>query len=219
MKKLGHWLHEGLGYLVRGIMRVLVALAFRPQRRFASEAARQAFPTGPCVIVSNHVRAFDGAAIEVLLPRRRIWGMTAKDLLEKSWPLRTLMGFCRMIPIDREHFSMSWLREGRKRLKAGDDVYMCPEGRCQKDHVIREFKPGFVTLAASAGVPVVPICHNGMFRFFFGKRFRMIIGEPISLTPPPEGLTEAEMARQARLVEDAVRSLEAMLKESAQGRR
>lgn len=215
MNKLGHGLHEALGYPVRGILRALVALAFRPQRRFASEAARRAFPAGPCVIVSNHVRAFDGAAIEVLLPRRRIWGMTAKDLLEKSWPLRTLMGFCRTIPIDREHFSMSWLREGRKRLKAGDDVYMCPEGACQKDHVIREFKPGFVTLAASAGVPVVPVYHNGVFHFFLGRRFRMIIGEPIALTPPPDGLTEAEMAREARLVEDAVRALEAMMRQDA----
>lgn len=211
MSKVVHGLHEALGYVVRGIMRVLVLLAFRPQRRFASDRAREAFPQGPCVMVSNHVRAFDGAAIEVLLPRRRIWGMTAKDLLDKSWPLRTLMGFCRTIPIDREHFSMSWLRAGRKHLQAGDDVFMCPEGACQKDHVIRAFKPGFVTLAASAGVPVVPICHNGAYHFFLGKRFRMVIGEPICMTPPPEGLSEAEMAREALLVEDAVRALEKQL--------
>ena len=42
-------------------------------------------------------------------------------------------------------------------------------------------------LAAMAGVPIVPIYHNGLYRFFIGRRWRMMIGEPITVTPPPEG--------------------------------
>ena len=40
MKKAAHWLHEALGYLLRGVLRVLVVLAFRPKRCYVSEKAR-----------------------------------------------------------------------------------------------------------------------------------------------------------------------------------
>ena len=36
MKKAAHWLHEALGYLLRGVLRVLVVLAFRPKRCYVS---------------------------------------------------------------------------------------------------------------------------------------------------------------------------------------
>lgn len=201
-------LHELLGYLLRGIMRTLVFIGFRPKKMYVSEKAKKEFPQGPCVIVSNHISPLDGAPIEVLLPTRHIWGMTAKDLLDKSWPLKALMSFCHAIPIDRQKPSMAWLREGRKCLKQGDDVFLCPEGKCQKDRVIHPFKPGFALLAASAGVPVVPICHNGQYHFLFGKRFKMMIGEPVIMTPPPEGLSEDALNAEALQVENMIRDMQ-----------
>ena len=36
MKRLATMLHEALGYLLRGILRVLVVLAFRPRRCYVS---------------------------------------------------------------------------------------------------------------------------------------------------------------------------------------
>ncbi len=197
-----------MGYLLRGVMRCLVFIGFRPKKMFVSEKARQEFPKGPCVFVSNHIRALDAAPIETMLPSRHMWGMTAKDLLDKSWPLRAFMSFCHAIPIDRQHPSMTWLREGRKHLKQGDDVFLCPEGKCQKDRVIHPFKPGFALLAASAGVPVVPICHNGEYHFLFGKRYKFIIGEPMMMTPPPEGLTEEVLNQEALAVENVIRDMQ-----------
>ena len=76
---------------------------------------------------------------------------------------------------------------------------------------MRPFKPGFVTLAASAGVKVLPIYHNGEYHYFFGKRFRMMIGEPITLTPPPEGLSEEVMQQECAQALPVMNELERQL--------
>ena len=216
MKKVGTVLHEAIGYVLRAVFRILILLVFRPKRVFASEEARKNFPKGPCVFACNHVQALDGAVIETMLPTRRVWGLTAKDLLEKSVGLRLLMSFCRGIPIDREHFSMAWLRAARGKLKAGDDILICPEGKCQEDRVIHPFKPGFALLAASAGVPVVPVFHNGRFEPLIGRRFQMMIGEPIIMTPPPEGLNEQELNREALVVENVIREMQRRMENRAE---
>jgi 1-acyl-sn-glycerol-3-phosphate acyltransferase len=115
------------------------------------------------------------------------------------------------IPIDRHNVSLAWLREGRKRLREGHSIFLCPEGHCNEDRVITEFKPGFVTLASAEHVPVVPLYHNAEFNYFFGKRFRLIVGEPIHLSPPPEGLTDEFMRTEAARITGVVRALEKQL--------
>lgn len=192
-------------------MRLLILLAFRPKKVYASETARRKALQSPCVIVSNHVRGMDGAVIQTLLPFQRVYSMSAKDLMDHSPALKWFLSFCFTIPVDREHVSLSWLREGRKRLKEGCHIFLFPEGYCNRARVVRPFKAGFVTLAASAGVKVLPIYHNGEYNYFFGKRFRMIIGEPVTLTPPPEGLTETEMARETAQLHAIMNDLERQL--------
>lgn len=211
MKKVLQALHDFIAIFVRLILRGLIFIAFRPKRYFVSEKAKQELLRDPSVIISNHIAIYDGAVIQTLLPFKKIFGMTAKDVLEDEPMTRLLLSFCRVIPIDRRSISLAWLREGRKRLKEGNHVFMCPEGRCHEDKVIHPFKPGVVTLAASVGAKVIPIYQNGEYNFFFGKRFRMMIGEPVTLTPPPEGLAEDEMRREAELLRDVMTGLEMKL--------
>lgn len=211
MAKLRNALHDSFGFALRMVMRLLILLAFRPKKVYASETARRKALQSPCVIVSNHVRGMDGAVIQTLLPFQRVYSMSAKDLMDHSPALKWFLSFCFTIPVDREHVSLSWLREGRKRLKEGCHIFLFPEGYCNRARVVRPFKAGFVTLAASAGVKVLPIYHNGEYNYFFGKRFRMIIGEPVTLTPPPEGLTETEMARETAQLHAIMNDLERQL--------
>ena len=176
-----------------------------------SERAKQEAFREPCVLISNHVRGFDGAVIFTLLTGKKITALVAKDMLDASPALNAFISYLPCIPIDREHPSLAWLRESRQRLKKGESIYLCPEGRSNFAKVVRPFKPGFVTLASSAGVRVVPVYHNGEYHYFFGRRFRMLIGEPIEMTPPPEGLREEEMEREAAAVHDVMNDLELQL--------
>ncbi len=197
--------------LVQTVLRGLIRLFFRPQKRYISDKARMEAFSGPCVIVSNHVRGFDGGVILTMLWGKRITGLVAKDMGDNNRALAWFLKFLPTMPIDREHPSLSWLRDSRKLLKNGEMIYMCPEGKCNFDRVTQPFKTGCVLLAAMAGVPIVPVYHNGIYRILFGRRWRMMIGEPITVTPPPDGLNEEEMQREADTLYHRMQELEAAL--------
>ena len=150
-------------------LRLLVYPAFRPKLTFASPEAKEKFPEGPCVFISNHVTMLDAGPIETLLHKKHFYGMTAADIIRDYKFIGWFLSFVPVIAIDRYNVSLTWLREGRKRLREGHSIYMCPEGHCNYDKVISEFKPGFITLAVMEKVPVVPLYHNGEFNYFIGK--------------------------------------------------
>ena len=188
MKKAAYWLHEALGYLLRGVLRVLVVLAFRPKRCFVSEKARAEAFREPMVIISNHVRGMDAAVIYSML-RCPATALSAQDLVAQYPILRLLYKVFPMLRIDREHASLSWLRESRQLLRSGQHVMIAPEGKCSPERELLPFKPGCVMLAAASGTKILPIYHNGEYHYLFGKRFRMIVGEPIAVTPAPDART------------------------------
>jgi len=211
MNRMKSWLRNAFSQTMQWTLRILVYPAFRPKMTFSTPEAKASFPEGPCVIISNHVTMLDAGPIETLLHKKHFYGMTAADIIRDYKFIGWFLKFVPAIPLDRENVSLHWMREGRKRLREGHSVYMCPEGRCNEDRVISAFKPGFVALAAVEKVPVVPVYHNAEFNYFFGKRFRLIVGEPIFLTLPPEGLTDEFMRREAARVTEIVRGLEKQL--------
>lgn len=211
MSTLRSRLHEAFGCLFRAVLKFLILIAFRPKRTFVSDKARKEAFSEPMIFISNHVSGMDGAVLQSLMPFARVYSVTAKDLYERSKLYSWFLNNLRTIPVDRKNVSISWLREARKRFREGYHIYICPEGRCCLNRILLPFKPGFITLAASTGAKIVPIFHNGEYNYFFGERFRYIVGEPISVTPPPEGLTEAEMLRQCESIRNAVLQLELAL--------
>lgn len=163
------------------------------------------------VIISNHVRGWDGGVMYALFSRQPMMALVAKDMIEDHAGLRVLLHFLPVLPIDRQNASLSWLRDSRKALKSGKHIMIFPEGKCQFDRVTKPFKPGCVLLAASAGVKVLPIYHNGTYRWVFGKRFKMIIGEPVAMEPAPEGLQQEALERQSEALFHTLNELERQL--------
>ena len=189
-------------------LRLLIYPAFRPKLMFASPEAKALFPQGPCIFISNHVTMLDAGPIETLLHKKHFYGMTAADIIRDYKFIGWFLSFMPSITVDRHNISLSWLRESRKYLQKGHSIYLCPEGRCNEDRVITDFKSGFVLLAATANVPVVPLYHNAEFNYFFGKRFRLMVGEPLHLTPPATGMTDEFLRDQAARGTEMVRDLE-----------
>ena len=211
MSRLKETVFHFFSPLLQCLLKGLILLAFRPQKRFVSDKAKAEAFNGPCVLISNHVRGMDGGVIFTMLPGVKVTGLVAKDMTDNSPALRRFLALLPTMPIDRQNTSLSWLRESRRLLKGGESIYLCPEGKCNFDRVTQPFKSGCVLLAAMAGVPIVPIYHNGIYHYLFGKRWRMMVGEPITVTPPPEGLTEEELNRQAALLYRRVQELEIAL--------
>ncbi|MDO4482963.1 MAG: lysophospholipid acyltransferase family protein [Clostridia bacterium] len=206
-----HMLHEGLGVVIRGVLRPLIYAAFRPKCTFVSEEAKHCFREEPCVIIYNHVTVLDGALMALHTHRNTVRMLAAKDILDKNPALGFLCSFLWCVPIERHRFSLQWMRESRRYLKQGYAVGIAPEGKCHHDRVMYSFKPGFAAMASTCDVKVVPVFHNGRYNYFFGKRFRMIVGEPFTLKPAPEGLEKDELDAACRRAEDIMHDLEMRL--------
>ena len=211
IQKMRSWCRNAFSQTMQWTLRLLAYPAFRPKLTFASPEAKANFPEGPCVFISNHVTMLDAGPIELLLHKKHFYGLTAADIMRDYQFLGWFLSFVPAIPIDRRNVSLAWLRESRKKIREGHSIYLCPEGKCNEDRVITDFKPGFVTLAAMEKIPVVPLYHNAEFNYFIGKRFRLMVGEPLHLTMPEEGLTDEFMRTEAARATEAVRSLEKQL--------
>lgn len=199
------------GYIVRGFARSVLFLAFRPKVMWTDPSVKELLRTRPCIVVSNHVRGIDGAVIQTMLRGVRCHSLVASDMLEHMPVTRWAMPYLRLLSIDRQHASMAWLRSSRQVLKDGDSIYICPEGKCHFDKQVGEFHPGFALLAAMADVPVIPICHNGMYQPVFGHRFRMIIGAPVQLPTGPNATDHDILEQSAETVRQQVITLQRQL--------
>ena len=203
-------LRRGIGAAAVWLGKALIRLGFRPQVRFVSPAAEEAFRRGGCVIAVNHASLLDMPAAVTALGKRTVPVM-AQDMLDRHASLRVLLYGFPLIPVDREHASLGWLRQSRKALREGKIVLIAPEGRINRARAVRPFKPGCVMLACAAGADILPAYQDAEFHWLFGRRWRMLVGEPVSPEPPPEGMEETALTRQAEALRDAVRALERQL--------
>lgn len=186
----------------RGLMTGFVYMAFRPSVKYINRKEKY---KEPVIFVGNHTSHYDGLLTSVIFAGNRGCILVAKDWYEKkafNWFLKNN----RCIPMDRYGLDTAWLRLSREAMKNNQSVIIYPEGRTGKEAEPREFKSGFVMLAIMSGAKVVPYAVDGPYKMFFGRRQRVLIGEPVELTQEGKGLTpkylEAESERFRQMVID-----------------
>jgi 1-acyl-sn-glycerol-3-phosphate acyltransferase len=152
-----------------------------------------ALPAGPCVIVANHQSHADTAALIAALPaRRRPAVAAAADYWFRGgmrpWICRVL---CAAFPVRRAGGGSADLAAAGRLLATGHDVIVYPEGSRSRDGQTARFHRGAAGLAATAGVPLVPVAIGGTAALLPpggpGLRLRratvlVLIGAPVSLT-------------------------------------
>ena len=210
MRKLFSWLKRLLSTVCIFLAKGLIRLFIRPKVCYTSPAARTALRDGPHVIITNHASLLDIPVVITALGGS-LHPLMAKDMLEKHAALRLLLAAYPVIPVDRQQASLGWLRDCRKALREGHSVVIAPEGRIHPSRVVGAFKPGAVLLAATAGVSIIPAYHNATFHWLLGKRWRILVGEPFLLQPPPDGLQPEALQHQAEELHDLVNHLELQL--------
>ena len=195
------------GFGSRFIIRLGTRVGFRIKFYFHDRKVQGRRLKQPLVIVSNHVNYKDGAVIGITFPTNKIYSLTAKDLFEHSRAKKWIMEQSRCVPIDRSgNAGTEWLKISVKYLKEGKPITMFPEGESSYGGEMRHFKPGFVSIAYRAKVPVLPVYIEGPYDKFIGRRQRIIVGTPVSLTPT-EKLTGAYLESEATRFENMVKAL------------
>ena len=174
-------------------------------------------PAGACLVASKHQSAWETFA---LIPLFRDPALLMKR--ELFWiPFHGWFSYkFNMIPVDRDKGPSAlrrMLREAKKRVAAGREIIIFPEGTRRAPGAPPDYKTGVALLYESLGVPCVPVALNsGVFwpRRSLTRRPGTIVVE--ILDPIPPGLAKAAfMTRLEGAIEGASARLlaEAMSKE------
>lgn len=143
-------------------------------------------PKEPCIVLAKHQSAWETLALQVIFPPQA-W-VLKRELLHIpffGWGL----AMTSPIAIDRadgKGAMKQLLKQGKERLAQGFFVVIFPEGTRVPYGQRGKYKIGGALLAASTGVPVVPVAHNAgrlWGRKAFSKHSGLVtmsIGKPIA---------------------------------------
>lgn len=212
MKRLENLLGKICGLIFRVLCVLYVYIGFRPKVIYANPERKKMGFDKPVVFTCNHVSHKDGILIAALLWKYRIHILSAKDQMEKSWIVGQVLSNNRAIPVNRFGLDTGWIKESIRVMKEGNSMVIFPEGHTSKTGEMDKFRPGFALLATMAGSEVVPIAIDGNYNFLFGKRLRVVVGEPMPLAKAEAGQGSSDhLQNQA----DKIREITAGLLELA----
>jgi 1-acyl-sn-glycerol-3-phosphate acyltransferase len=116
---------------------------------------------GGVLVVSNHQSHLDPPLIGIGCPRRMNY--LARETLFHFGPFGWLLHSLDAIPIDRDGFGLSGIKESLRRLKRGEILVVFPEGTRSRDGEIAPFRPGFTMLATRSKAAILPAAVEGPF--------------------------------------------------------
>jgi long-chain acyl-CoA synthetase len=163
------------------------------------------WPTGPALIICNHITTYDAPFVLFALPphiRRRVAiAMSGELLLEISsvsyWLITVLFN---VFPLPRSTGFRDSFKHAGDAINKGYSVLVFPEGHRSDDGKAQPFRPGSGLLWKELGVPVIPVRIDGLGelktspnrKWFRTGTLSVRVGEPIplDLTASPQQLTE-----------------------------
>jgi 1-acyl-sn-glycerol-3-phosphate acyltransferase len=176
-----HWSQQ-IGY---NAFRTFARLAGTVCFRLRWDGADHFPQTGGALICSNHQSYFDPVIVGLACNRRMNY--LARDTLFHNPILAPLIRYLDAIPIDREGGGLAGIKETLRRLKAGEQVLIFPEGTRTSNGDVLPLKPGFCSVARRSKVPLVPVGLDGAYQAWPRTaklprlgRIAVVIGEPIS---------------------------------------
>lgn len=180
-----------------GAVRSAARLTFRLTATPFEVESRGKLPAN-AVIVSNHASYIDGLALAAALPGEPAF-VAKRELVRKPlarWPLERLGTlFVERVDIEQEIEDVRHLAEAARTAK---HIVIFPEGGFTRAPGLMPFKLGAFSVAASAGLQVVPVAVRGTRSILRGDEWlprrgsvRITIGEAIA----PKGTSLAEATR------------------------
>lgn len=177
-------------------IRLPVNAALRPLIGLRIVGWRNTPPSGPVIVVSNHLHNFDPVVLGAVLPRP-IFYMGKRELFVHpvlSWIWRSFGAF----PVNRDAIDRAALRHVLTLLSEGLVVGLFPEGTRSLTGALSAAHPGVALLALQSGAPILPVGITGTEALPFDAkaaaagrsrrgRVRVVVGRPFTLPPRRPG--------------------------------
>jgi len=139
---------------------VLARLLYRVRSRGAER-----IPEGGVLLLSNHLTYVDVVALQLACPRP-IRFVGHESLMREHWFFRLVYRLTGTIPVSPAN-ALETTRRVTAALKAGELVLLFPEGAISRTGQLMKLERGFELMARKAGVPVVPVAHDGLWGSVF----------------------------------------------------
>lgn len=177
--------------VVYSLSKLLLRLILRLGFGFRVDGGAHEPPTGPVVVVSNHLSDLDPLVVGTALRRRATF--MAKHELFRIPGVRWWIAACGAFPVRRGAPDRRALRTALGILERGGVLIMFPEGTRGRDRTLRDPEPGAALLARRAGAALLPVAVLGTdvvlprdaHRLSAG-RITVRIGPPLYVTAQPE---------------------------------
>nr|HPG18878.1 1-acyl-sn-glycerol-3-phosphate acyltransferase [Opitutaceae bacterium] len=116
---------------------------------------------GGVLLVANHMSYVDGVVLQLACPRP-VRFVGDDDYRRSHWFARRIFRLTGTIPLGPRS-TLSGTRRILAALQAGEVVCMFPEGGISRTGQLMDLRPGYDWLAHRAGVPVLPVGHDGLW--------------------------------------------------------
>ncbi|MDF3058894.1 MAG: AMP-dependent synthetase [Rariglobus sp.] len=162
---------------------------------------------GGALIVANHLSYVDVLVLQLACPRP-IRFVGHEEFPRRSWVFRLIYKVTGTVPVSPAN-ALETVRRVSQALKDGELVLIFPEGGISRTGHLMRLERGFELMARKAGVPVVPVAHDGlwgsMFSFSDNKyllKWPRIMRSAVCVAwgePIPADQADAATVRQALL--------------------
>ena len=189
-------------YTLRGILWVVARWEVRGRENIP--------PTGPVIVVSNHLNNADPPILAAGIARRRIRFMAKIELFK--YPLGVIPRVYGAFPVRRFESDMGALLSAERLLKKGGVLGMFPEGTRSRTGYIGTPHPGTALIALRSGATVVPCAMAGTeglrnpLIVFTKPRMSVVIGKPI-LVEKVKRPTEEQVSALTEQIFDAIKAM------------
>lgn len=156
-------------FLIRSYMRAVF--------RIQIDGLEHIPPTGPVVLVSNHVSNWDPLLLGIVSPRQIHF--MAKDALFRIPVIGSIMRAWGMFPVKRGAADRNAIRTAIQLLEENRVLGIFPEGHRSRTGELGPFLPGAVSIALKGNAAVVPFAITGPYRLF--RTVRVRIGPAVDL--------------------------------------
>jgi 1-acyl-sn-glycerol-3-phosphate acyltransferase len=202
--------------VVYAVLRGAAVVLFRMLARWRVETLAP-LPSGPLIVVCNHLSLVDPPLLAASLPRRLRF--LAKRELFSSPALGLFVRASQSIPLGRRATDREALAHAEAHLRSGGVLAIFPEGQRSPNGLLQPGKAGVGYLALRTGAPLVPVAMTGTerlrrpWRVFTRPVLKVRVGEPFAVGGPVErpgrtaaqACTDAIMERIAALLPEARR--------------